>query len=251
MIELKGLNVGYKGKEILKDIRFFIPPGKMSVLLGRNGAGKSTLIRTIAGIHENYNGEILIDGVPVNSMSRRQRAKKLSVVLTQYPQMPLTVDEIIASGRIPFTNSLFRLNDEDRRIISETVAWLRLEPYSGRMFSSLSDGEKQRVMIARALVQQTPVLLLDEPASHLDLPAMAEILVWLKRLASGGKTVLFSTHRFDFIFDLADYLILLDRGKAYAGTTEEILQLGRFQEVFRGEFLIFDEENRIFKLKSG
>ncbi len=248
MIEVDNLCVYYGDRVVLDRLNFQVPPGKITVLLGRNGAGKSTLIKTLAGVHEKYSGVIRIDGIPAAEMPSFERAKKVAVVLTEYPKMPLTVEEIVASGRVPFANRFFRLDEEDQQSIRRVTEKLSLTPFMSRMFSTLSDGEKQRVMIARALVQESPVLLLDEPASHLDLPAMAEIFARLKSIARDGKTVLFSTHRFDFIFDLADYLILLDNGKAYAGTPDEILGSGKFRQVFSGDFLIFDERNKIFKL---
>ena len=248
MITAKNLTTGYAGKTVLKNLDFSIGEG-LTVILGRNGSGKSTLLRSMAGIHPLFSGEIRYDGRKPEELKNEERAKTFSLVLTQKPAMNLQVSEILRSGRYPYVGRLDLLRKEDEAVIDNVVRSMKLQDFLQRNVDELSDGERQKIMIARAVIQDTPVMLLDEPVSHLDLPNTAEILVLLKKLAGQGKTLVFSTHRLEFVREIADQIIVLDNGRAITGKPGELFDNGTVERVFRNEFLNFEHSTGQFKLK--
>ncbi len=249
MIEVKNLHIFHKDNEILSDICFKVFPGDLVALIGPNGSGKTTLIKTLVGMHSDITGEIYLDGKHISSFRGTEISRKVSVVLTQKIQTPLRVSEVLATGRFPYANRLDLLKKHDRQLILETAVNLKINHLLERSIHLLSDGERQRVMIGRALIQQTPVLLLDEPDTHLDIKHRAVLLKILKEITAQGKTVLFSTHYLDLFFDLVDKVFLLHDGNLFEGSPESPETLNMIDRVFTNDLVIFDKKNKQFKIK--
>lgn len=202
-----GHRSGYDGKAIVSGISATIRPGELVCLIGNNGAGKSTLLRTIAGLLPAIGGQICFDTDSITAMDQRELAKRVSIVLTSPVEVQdITVTELVSLGRSPYTGFFGILSVEDHRIVDEVIETIGIGHLANRMLSTLSDGERQKAMIARALAQQTSVVLLDEPTAFLDFRSRAEILSLLRRLAKTGKSILVSTHDINFALKLASRL---------------------------------------------
>ncbi|MDA8020637.1 MAG: ABC transporter ATP-binding protein [Thermoanaerobaculia bacterium] len=247
-ITLDGLAIGYRlsrrrEKRIASDLRLRVDEGQFTVLLGPNGAGKSTLLRTVCGLQDPLEGRVLLSGRDLASLPARERARSLGVVLTErVDTWGLTVWDLVALGRAPHTRWSGRLTEQDRTAVATALAETDTEDFAGRKVSELSDGEKQRVLVARALAQEPAVLVLDEVTAFLDLARRVEIMQLLRRLAhTSGKTLLLSTHDLDLALRTADRLWLIDRrGEVYEGCPEDLVLAGSLAEVFRYEGLEYD-----------
>ena len=235
MIELRDFSIGYGGRTLLREVDASIEKGKLTALIGRNGTGKSTLLRAIAGLNRNYSGGILLDGRPAADMNAPEMARKLAFVTTERTRIAnLRCEDVVAVGRAPYTNWIGRMQPQDREIVMRSLAQVGMEAYAGRTMDKMSDGECQRVMIARALAQSTPVILLDEPTSFLDLPNRYELCLLLSRLAhEEGKCILFSTHELDIALSLADGIALIDPPKLRCMPTEEMRRSGLIKRLFQ------------------
>lgn len=236
---MQGLAVGYGGvPPLLRDLTADLVPGRLVCLLGRNGAGKSTLLRTLGGLLPPLSGKIRIHHRDLEELSHAQLARHLAMVLPERPAVELLrVRELVALGRYPYTDWSGRLRAEDVGVIERAMRQTGIETLAERSLATLSDGECQRAMIARALSQEPEILLLDEPTAHLDLPGRVEILHLLRRLAgeSGageGRTILLSTHDLDLALRLADRFWLLDAGHLRQGVPEDLLLSGALGSVF-------------------
>ena len=213
MILLKKLSIGYRQKtdsrKVLKDINLSIFSGELVCLLGPNGIGKSTLLRTLSGLLPKLSGTIMINGRALEEYSEKELSKQVGVVLTDHPQLRnMRVEELIALGRAPYTNFFGGLSSEDKVFVDEAISLVGIDKLRVRMIRELSDGERQKVMIARALAQQTPVIILDEPTAFLDFPSKVEVMKLLRNLAHDmHKTILLSTHDLDLAVRLADTLL--------------------------------------------
>ena len=217
MITLKNLVVGYPDGRHTRQLNHAANEeahdGMLTCLIGANGAGKSTLLRTIAGFQLPLEGTVLLGGDDVRALSPRQRAERMAVVLTDRPDvMCTTVWEMVATGRAPFTGFWGRLSGKDRNIVTRSLRLVGIEWMADRTVASLSDGERQKVMIAKALAQQTPVILLDEPTAFLDYPSRVEVMQLLLNIAhEEHKTVLLSTHDLDLALQTADRIWLFEK----------------------------------------
>lgn len=230
--ELRGLTVGYgKGKHthvVARDIQATLSSGSLVCLVGRNGVGKSTLLRTLAFFHPPLAGDVFLDGRPLSAYSHQALAETVSVVLTERGDLDnLTVSDVVGMGRTPYTNFFGTLRDDDRRIVADAIEAVGLTSLAGKKMSCISDGERQKVMIAKALAQQTPIIILDEPTAFLDYPSKAAILNLLRRLAhEHDKLVLLSTHDLDVAVRIADDIWLMDdQGLTPHATTADLLAL--------------------------
>lgn len=249
MIRTVDLSIGYhRGKTVRavqQNLNLLAVPGELIALIGPNGCGKSTLLRTLAGLQEPLTGFVQLDEMDLNTLKLSDRAKQISLVLTDAVQMGyVTVEQLVAMGRHPYTSLSGKQSKSDEKHIQDALKAVHLEAYCDRLVSELSDGERQRVMIAKALAQDTPIILLDEPTSFLDLPNRVEILLLLKKLAKEmHKCILISTHEIDLAIRLADKLWLMNAGDSLkAGTPAELIANGSIQSVFQGDSFGFDPE---------
>lgn len=211
MLELIGLSVGYGKNVLLRDIDFKTDAGELVALVGSNGCGKSTLLRVIAGLAGPMSGHVLASGRDMRLLSRKEAARTVSLVNTERLRIPgLTCTEIVSMGRAPWTGWTGRLGDKDKKIIAQALETVGMTEFSGRTMDKMSDGECQKIMIARALAQDTPVMLLDEPTAFLDVPGKYQIASILKKLAAeAGKSVIFSTHDIGIALKTADRILIV------------------------------------------
>ena len=254
-IELRHLRTGYTERRrsvvISPDLSLSIRPGEIVMLMGPNGSGKSTLMHTMAGLLPPLAGEVQLGEKPLSSLTMKEIARQLSLVLTErIPAGNMDVWEVVTIGRYPYTGFRGVLSAEDKRICEEALVTCRLAELRERIFDTLSDGEKQRVMIARALAQETPLILLDEPTAHLDLPSRLEVTTMLRTLAHKlGKSILISTHELDLALGWADTIWLLDRsGAITAKAPEDLILDGDIERVFGDPRLRFDSERGEFSI---
>lgn len=209
-ITLSHLSVGYKvGHAVVSDINLTLQSGKLASLIGANGVGKSTLLKTLTGFLPKLEGSLLLDGKDISEFSQRALARQISIVLTQKPEVQnLTVEEIVGLGRSPYTGFFGKLHANDQQIVDESITAVGIEKLKNRMIQTLSDGERQKVMIAKALAQQTPVIFLDEPTAFLDFSSKVETFQLLQRMAHEmGKLVLLSTHDLELAVRFSDTLL--------------------------------------------
>ncbi|WP_234396545.1 ABC transporter ATP-binding protein [Hoylesella enoeca] len=232
-IRLKDLTVGYpmcgkQAKAVLTDVNATVESGRLTCMLGANGVGKSTLLRTLAGFQTALSGEIRIARQreddrearafdEIGRLTKKELARRISVVLTGKPDVQnITATELVGLGRSPYTGFWGSLNEADHRIVDEALQLVGIQALAGRMIQTLSDGERQKVMIAKALAQQTPIILLDEPTAFLDFPSKVDVMQLLRRLArEQDKTILLSTHDLELALQLSDELWMLDAERAY------------------------------------
>lgn len=210
MIRLDNITITYGNRTILDGASLHLRAGELCALIGRNGAGKSTLLRALTSRRE-----VLIDGVSVADMSAEQLARAVAIVTTERIRVAnMRVEDLVAMGRAPYTNWVGRLQDIDRKIVGVAIEMVGMTAFAEREISTLSDGELQRVMIARAIAQQSPIILLDEPSAFLDIPTRYEVARLLARLAhEEGRCILFSTHDTDSALSACDSVaIIADKG---------------------------------------
>lgn len=256
MLEVTDLTIGYKSKKkttlVSEGINFSINKGELVGLVGSNGIGKSTLLRTLAGMQTSLQGTIRINETFLENFTSIQLANKLSIVLTEAPASKnLTVLELVSLGRQPYTNWIGKLSESDKDSIQKALKATETESLANQKCFELSDGQLQRVMIARALAQDTPLILLDEPTTHLDIYHRAYILKLLKKLANkSGKTILFSTHEIDLAIQLSDKILVMASEKTYFNTPEILITEGYFEDLFPKETIHFDHETKRFVLKN-
>jgi iron complex transport system ATP-binding protein len=229
MIELKELTIGYAQKNntkvVASGINATLHSGRLTCLIGANGIGKSTLLRTLSAFQPPLSGEIFIDNespIPLSTLTDKQLSRLIGVVLTEKPDVQnMTVFELVGLGRSPYTGFWGRLNEEDKEVVKESLRLVGIESLQDRLIQTLSDGERQKTMIAKALAQQTPVIYLDEPTAFLDYPSKVEMLTLLRHLArETGKTIFLSTHDMELALQIADELWLMTAGTPSSDTAE-------------------------------
>ena len=257
-IELKNLSVGYEQPggiklEILKDIDFSASQGELVALIGKNGIGKSTLLRTLVGFQKYFSGNIKINGRELNAIDTKEIAHIISFVSTENIRVAnMTVFDLVAFGRFPYTNWIGRLADDDKQRVSMAIHKVGLDGLENRHITQLSDGERQRAMIARALAQDTPVIILDEPTAFLDVSNKYEIFHLLQLLAKEkGKTVIISTHDLNIALREVDKLWIVTETENYQGAPEDTVLNGWLEKLFKNENIGFDlqEGEYFFKKK--
>ena len=229
MIELKDLTIGYAQKNntkvVASGINATLHSGRLTCLIGANGIGKSTLLRTLSAFQLPLSGEIFIDSespIPLSTLTDKQLSRLIGVVLTEKPDVQnMTVFELVGLGRSPYTGFWGRLNEDDKEVVKESLRLVGIESLQDRLIQTLSDGERQKTMIAKALAQQTPVIYLDEPTAFLDYPSKVEMLTLLRHLArETGKTIFLSTHDMELALQIADELWLMTAGTPSSDTAE-------------------------------
>ena len=255
IVALKEVSIGYGGKKtpekkLSGPLNLSLHTGELVCLLGPNGAGKSTLIRTLSGIQKPLSGQIFIRGEDVHQIKPKTKAHLLSVVLTDPIVVGnLSVQRLVTLGRHPYTNWLGQLSAEDQEIVDWAIEMTGIEEFADRQIHTLSDGERQKVLIARALAQNTPLMLLDEPTSHLDIPNRIAIIRLLRKLVvETGKTMLFSTHELDLALQVADRLWLMHEQQVHTGVPEDLVLDGTFESTFHKDDIAFDQQTGTFKV---
>ena len=256
IISLSDAIIGYKGKThsvnvVKSDISAYALKGELVALIGGNGIGKSTLLRTIAGFQPPVGGDIRILGKQIDLYREKELALIMSFVSTEIIRVPnLSVFDLVSLGRYPHTNWFGKLLDEDRHIVEEAIKSVGLKGYENRMVNYISDGERQKAMIARTLAQNTDVIVLDEPTAFLDLSNKYEIVHILHELASEkGKTILFSTHDLTTAIAESDRIWLMLNDSVVQGSPEDLILNGDFANLFQSDHLFFDQEKGDFRIK--
>jgi iron complex transport system ATP-binding protein len=212
------LSIGYNSNSVFDNISFSVDEGELVCLLGVNGVGKSTLLRTLSGLQKNLRGDVFIDGVEISKINVQQRAKLVSIVFTEKISAEnIPVQEFIALGRAPYTGLFGKFTPNDKHIVENVIASLKIQKLRDKYFHQISDGEKQKVLIARALCQQTPVMLLDEPTAFLDFRNKKEILELLRMVTlEMKKVVLLSTHDIESALQYSSKCLLMTEEKKFA-----------------------------------
>jgi iron complex transport system ATP-binding protein len=255
-VSFQQLAIGYRTKRSLKtvasDLTASICQGELTCLLGANGVGKSTLMRTLASFQPRLGGQILLQGTSIDSYTDKQLSRIIGVVLTEKPDVKnLTVRELVGLGRSPYTDFWGRLTSADYAIVDESIACVGIEPLSRRFIDTLSDGERQKVMIAKALAQQTPIIYLDEPTAFLDFPSKVETMQLLRRLArERQKTIFMSTHDLELALQVADTLWLMEQGRLSVGTPRQLANDGTLSRFVERKGIIFDRQTLSVRIDS-
>ena len=249
-ITLEQLSIGYRqkgsAKVVAAGLNAEIRQGELTCLLGSNGVGKSTLLRTLAAFQPPIEGEVWLntDGQPtrLSTYTDKQLSRLVGVVLTEKPDVKnMTVRELVGLGRSPYTGFWGLLADSDWRAVDESIALVGVSALGGRQVDTLSDGERQKVMIAKALAQQTPVIFLDEPTAFLDFPSKVEVMQLLSRLAhSMQKTVFMSTHDLELALQVAHTLWLMEKDRLSVGTPRQLADDGTLSRFVEREGITFD-----------
>ena len=242
ILKTNNLTIGYGAKAVQRGLNLEAQARDLICLTGTNGSGKSTLLRTLAGLQPALGGKVMIANKDIASLNVHQRSTLFSLVLTDDIDIErLTVRELVAMGRFPYTNWTGSLSKKDDEIIDKALKDVHLSHKADSMINHISDGEKQRAVIAKALTQDTPLVLLDEPTAHLDLPNRIEIMLLLRRLSvSTGKSFILSTHELDLALQMADKIWLMTPSGVEIGMPEDLMLTGSFQSAFGSESFSFD-----------
>lgn len=256
-IRIDSLSIGYRGKSSVKVVaanyNATINSGELTCLLGANGVGKSTLLRTLSAFQPKVSGHIFIQGKDISDYTDSDLSTVISVVLTEKCDVRnMTVTELVGLGRSPYTNFWGTLTKDDRRIVEHSIELVRAGELKDRMVHTLSDGERQKVMIAKALAQETPVIFLDEPTAFLDFPSKVEIMQLLHRLSrETGKTIFLSTHDLELALQIADKIWMMDKTNGLTiGTPEDLSLNGSLSGFFARKGITFDRETGLFRVEN-
>jgi len=255
VLKIENLSVGYMGRKentvVASNINFEATQGQLIGIVGANGIGKSTLLRTLAGMQPELGGTMHLHSKLLSTLSHLDIAREVSVVLTEMPASKnLTVLEMVSLGRQPYTNWIGKLTGKDKEIVNHALEATETQKLSEKKCFELSDGQLQRVAIARALAQDTPIIILDEPTTHLDLYHRAYVLKMLKNLtAQQNKTILFSTHEIDLAIQLSDHMLVMTPNDSYFNTPCKLIEKGTFSALFPSETIGFDESTGRFVIK--
>ncbi len=251
-VRLTDLTIGYQTKQhttvVADHLNAAIKSGELTCLLGRNGIGKSTLLRTLSSFQLALGGEILMSTdngqQPVDCLTDKQLSRLIGVVLTEKPDVRnMTIEELVGMGRSPYTGFWGTLSKDDKRIVDDAIQLVGIEPLRGRYVHTLSDGERQKVMIAKALAQQTPIIYLDEPTAFLDFPSKVEVMQLLHRLArEQQKTIFLSTHDVELSLQVADCIWLMEKGALSVGTPRQLADQGALSRFIEHKGIQFNAQ---------
>lgn len=254
LLQIKDLHIGFRRKgqkKVIQDhLDLNIHGGEFICLIGPNGVGKSTLLKTLGKIIPPLSGDILLKGINYSHISSDEFSRNIGLVLTEHLEdSHLTAADVISMGRYPYTGFWGKLQKKDWQIVLESARKVGLEDLLTRPFIELSDGEKQKVMIAKALAQQTPLMLLDEPTAFLDFPTKTSLLIMLRKLARTHKiAIILSTHDIELAIKTADQIWLFpEHRKIISGIPEELVLEGQILEVFKNKEMAFDIETGHFE----
>lgn len=234
ILQLKDFSAFYGSRIILDRVDASFKCGMSTALIGRNGTGKSTLLRALAGLNKNYTGTVSVNGSDIKDIKGDRMARLVSFVTTERTRVSnLMCRDVVALGRAPYTNWIGHMQPADMDIVEESLQRVGMSDYATRSMDTMSDGECQRIMIARALAQDTPVMMLDEPTSFLDLPNRYELARLLSRLAhEANKCIIYSTHELDIATRMCDSIALIDNQKLIHLPTEEMNREGHIRRLF-------------------
>lgn len=255
ILQAKDISIGYSNKKettvVASQVNLALEKGKLTALIGANGIGKSTLLRTIIGIQAPLSGQVFLENKDIHSVDNLTLAQHLSVVLTdKLPPSNLTVFELIALGRQPYTNWIGKLTATDIAKVNEALELTQISHLANEKHDEISDGQLQIVFIARALAQNTPLIILDEPTTHLDLLHKVTLLKLLKKLTQEtGKSILFSTHDIDMAIQLSDEMIIMTPESVVQDQPCNLIMKGNFNTLFQDEHILFDAEKGKFVIK--
>ena len=247
-VVLQDLTIGYHTKEsqkvVAQGLNASLKGGELTCLLGQNGIGKSTLLRTLSAFQPALGGNVLM-GKSLSALTDKERSHLIGVVLTEKPDVRnMTTEELVGMGRSPYTGFWGTLDQDDKTIVAEAIRLVGIEKLQGRMIHTLSDGERQKVMIAKALAQQTPVIYLDEPTAFLDFPSKVETLQLLRRLAKEQeKTIFLSTHDVELAIQMADTIWLMETDGLSIGTPRQLADNGILSRFIERDGIEFNREN--------
>ena len=247
-VTLQDLGIGYLSKDstkwVAQHLNGVIHGGELTCLLGRNGIGKSTLLRTLSAFQPALEGEVLMGDAPLSTCSDKELSQRIGVVLTEKPDVRnMTVAEMVGMGRSPYTGFWGTLSENDRQIVDDALLLVGIGELRGRMIHTLSDGERQKVMIAKALAQQTSVIYLDEPTAFLDFPSKVEMLQLLRNLAhEEQKTIFLSTHDVELSLQLADTIWLMEPNCLHIGNPQQLALEGVLGTFIERESVTFDPQ---------
>ncbi len=253
-IELQNLTIGYseKGnsKTVASNINATLRSGCLTCLVGSNGIGKSTLLRTLSAFQPMLSGNIVVDGRPLSDFSDQELSHVIGIVLTGKPDVQnMTVEDIVALGRSPYTGFWGTLDDDDKAVVEESMSLVGITHLRSRMIQTLSDGERQKMMIAKALAQQTPVIFLDEPTAFLDYPSKVEMLQLLRRLSHDTDKIIFlSTHDMELALQIADELWLMAPDGISLGTPQQLADNGKLSAFINRPGITFDTRTLTIKI---
>ena len=252
MIRFDNITLGYGKRTLIEGLSAEVRRGELTALVGRNGTGKSTLLRAIAQLGEVLSGDIVLDGKKISSLSPADMASMVAFVTTDKVCIAnLRCRDVVALGRAPYTNWIGRMQEQDVAIVDEALAAVGMSDYADKTMDRMSDGECQRIMIARALAQQTPIILLDEPTAFLDMPNRYELCTLLRRLAhQEQKCILFSTHELDIALSLCDAIALIAPPEMHILPTEEMVHSGHIERLFTTGIVSFDPTTRSVEIKT-
>lgn len=255
-IEISNLSTGYKikgGEKIVSsNLNAQLRNSELTCLLGPNGAGKSTLLRTLSAFQPSIGGSINIMNRPLQAYRSKELARLISVVLTDNSGIKnMTAEEVVAMGRSPYTGFWGKLTNKDKKIVEKCLNWVGITDLAQRKVQTLSDGEKQKVMIAKAIAQETPIIFLDEPTAYLDYPSKVSMMLLLHRLSKAlKKTIFMSTHDIEHALQIADQIWLLDKEKGLTtGMPEDLSLDGSIEKYFANESLNYNISTRTFAIK--
>lgn len=225
VLKTKDLHIGYKDKAILPPINVSLEEGSLIALIGPNGAGKSTLFKTLTAHIKAIGGSVELMGKELSEYSAKEKAMLIGLVLTERPDdMFLKVYDVVASGRCPYTNFFGKIEKEDENIIQESLDIVGINQLKDRYFNTLSDGEKQKVMIAKTLAQNTPIIFMDEPTAFIDYPSKIELFSLMKMLTKErNKTIIFSSHDLELLLRYTDDIWLISKGKQLLSANKDDL----------------------------
>ena len=251
MIRFQSLSLGYGSRILIDSLSATVKRGELTALVGRNGTGKSTLLRAITGLGERKGGDILLGDKSIDSLSTAELATMVAFVTTDKVRIAnLRCRDVVALGRAPYTNWIGRMQEQDEEIVMRSMELVGMSDYANKTMDRMSDGECQRIMIARALAQQTPIILLDEPTAFLDMPNRYELCTLLQRLAhEEQKCILFSTHELDIALALCDSIALISPPQLHLLPTEEMVKSGYIENLFTSGIVNFDPATRSVSIK--
>lgn len=235
ILKATDLIIGYKGKAILPPINVTLEEGSLVALIGPNGSGKSTLFKTLIGNLKPIGGAVRLYNKDISSYSPKDKASMIGIVLTERPDdMFLKVFDVVATGRCPYTDFFGKIKKEDLNIVKESLEIVGIINLIDRYFNTLSDGEKQKVMIAKTLAQNTPIIFMDEPTAFIDYPSKIDLLSLMKRLAiEQKKTIVFSSHDLELLLRFTDDIWMISKGKDFLNCkSNDIRNSGIIKEYF-------------------